>query len=361
MKLYERLLWPLLRRMDTEFSHDSILAVAAIAQALPLLPALLHDLMGVRDKRLEVQWGSLTFPNPIGLAAGLDKDARAPHTFMALGFGFVEVGTVTPLPQPGNPKPRIRRVPERLALINSMGFPGKGSEQMAERLSRKGRRRALLGINLGKNAKTPLEEAERDYVSCLERLYAYGDYFVINVSSPNTQGLTSLQTRPRLEAILREVLAARVKLAMGSAPRPLAVKVSPDLTARELEDVLDVVAGLGIDGIVATNTSADAALKGGLKDVPGGLSGVPLHQRSLDMVRSIRSSGPRGLFIFGAGGILDTRGALDFLEAGADVVQLYTGLVYQGPGLPGTINRGLLRHLAAARADGIRNLAKTRS
>lgn len=342
MRVYERIVWPLLSRWDPEHAHERVLRWARLVQSLPPALRAVHNLMPVRDPRLQVSWQGLIFPNPIGLSAGLDKDALAPRFFQALGFGFVEVGTVTPRGQPGNPRPRIHRLPERGALINSMGFPGEGAESMARRLHGMGPLGVPLGINLGKNAATPLESAAEDYVRCLELLYPYGDYFVINVSSPNTMGLTSLQARPALRRILEAVAQRRAALSGTSRSKPLALKVSPDLTNSELDDVLAVSASAGIEGIIATNTSVDPLRKGPAEKRPGGISGRPLANRALEVVSYVRRNSPAGLFVIGVGGVADVRGALALMDAGANVVQVYTAFIYKGPGLPGLINRGLL-------------------
>lgn len=346
MRVYERLVWPLLSGLDPERAHEVVLSGASAVQSLPSLLSLVRTLNRVADPRLAVSWKGLTFPNPIGLAAGLDKDGRAPRFFEALGFGFVEVGTVTPLPQKGNRRPRVHRLPDRLAMVNSMGFPGNGMDAMAERLSRTGRMAVPLGINVGKNAVTPLARAAEDYATCLRRLYPYGDYFVVNVSSPNTMGLTSLQAKPALRAILAAVLLERKARADHERPKPVLVKVSPDLTDMEMGDVLDLCGELGMEGLIATNTSADPARKAGAA-MAGGISGPPLAARAVDAVRFARRNGPPGLFIIGVGGVSGAEQAWALLEAGADVVQLYTALIYQGPRVVDIIKKGLSARLQA--------------
>lgn len=357
MRVYRRLVWPLLERMDAERAHKLTLQMASVVQAISPLLALLNA-QRFHDRRLEIHWKGLTFPNPVGLAAGLDKDALAPAFFQALGFGFVEVGSVTPKPQPGNPRPRVHRLPDRRAIVNSMGFPGGGAAAMAARLSRTRRLAAPIGINLGKNAVTPLEHAGADYVACLETLYAHGDYFVINVSSPNTMGLTSLQAKPALAAIVRGVTARRRDLALErhEAPKPLLVKISPDLTLPEVEDVLEVALGQGIEGIIATNTSVDAAMKGASARLPGGISGVPLAARSREVVRHIRHLAPADTFVIGVGGVSSAADAWAMLQDGADLVQLYTGMIFEGPGLVGRINRDLVQLMTRS---GVSRLQKT--
>lgn len=343
MRVYERMLWPALRRMDPERAHALALAFITVTQRVPPALWLVGRLGRVHDARLAVSWRGLTFPNPIGLAAGFDKDARAMRFFEAAGFGFVEVGTVTPEPQSGNPRPRLFRDVERKALVNSLGFPGQGVARVGSRLVQSERARIPIGVNIGKNARTPLEDAWRDYSACLEALYRCGDYFTVNVSSPNTAGLTSLQARPALAAILQPLARMRrnLSVAEGRPPKPLLVKISPDLTEDDIDGVVDIALEHGIDGLIATNTSTDPELKGAMKDVRGGISGAPLHARAVETVRHIRGRVPGDFLLIGAGGVFDAGDAWDFLEAGANLVQLYTGMIYRGPGIAAAVSRGL--------------------
>lgn len=343
MRVYERVWWPLAQRLDPEASHRLVLRLGSAAQGVPPARWVTSRVFTQRDPGLAVTWRGLTFPNPVGLAAGADKDARAPLFFQALGFGFIEIGTVTPEPQPGNPRPRVFRLPARQAMVNRLGFPSQGAERVAERL-RGLRLRVPLGVNIGKNSATLLGQAARDYLRCLEALYPFGDYFVVNVSSPNTVGLTSLQAKPALKALLDPVIERRSALAAsaGGPPKPLLVKLSSDLRGAELDDALGVAVEEGADGVIAVNTSTDPAIKRDAGGIPGGISGAPLRERALETVRYIRRHAPEGFCIIGVGGVFDHRDAWALLRAGANLVQLYTGLVYRGPGTVKSINRGLL-------------------
>ena len=362
MRVYERVLWPLLRRLDPESSHFLTIRTLSLAQRLSLFRWLATRLCSFQDPRLQFTWRGLTFGSPVGLAAGVDKDGHAARLFSALGFGFIEVGTVTPEPQPGNPGPRVFRLPARRALVNNLGFPSQGASRVAGRLA--GVRLPVpLGVNIGKNARTTLEEAARDYLACLERLYPHADYFVVNVSSPNTVGLTSLQARPALASLTGALVQRRASLAQasGQAPKPLLVKLSPDLTRGELDDVLEVALENGVDGIVAVNTSPAPEFKGEAEGLPGGISGEPLRQRALEMVGYARRHGPEDFFIVGVGGVFDERDAWALLRAGANAVQLYTAMVYRGPSVVNSINRGLLSLLEAAEIPSIQALETYRN
>jgi dihydroorotate dehydrogenase len=291
----------------------------------------------------------LRFPNPIGLAAGFDKNAVAVPALAALGFGFVEVGTVTRLAQPGNPRPRLFRLPEDGALINRMGFNNLGAETVAARLAHQRKAAVPLGISLGKSKVTPLEEAVADYLGSLDALYPYGDYFAVNVSSPNTPGLRELQERDRLDALLAALQSSMRRHAADegrATPKPLLVKVAPDLNDAALDDVLEVCLARGVSGLIAVNTTLSrdglsAQTPSALRDEPGGLSGRPLLARALAVVRrlAVRSGGR--LPLIGCGGISTPDDARRMLDAGSSLVQLYTGFIYEGPGLPRRLVRGL--------------------
>lgn len=281
----------------------------------------------------------ISFPNRIGLAAGLDKDARAPRGFASLGFGFVEVGTVTPRPQFGNPRPRLFRSPTDQALINRLGFNGAGVEAMRERLARLRHRAAfpaVLGVNIGKNRDTPLDRAAEDYLHCLRRVYGYADYVTLNLSSPNTPGLRSLQTTALATPLLGALVRERDALAAASRRRvPLVLKVSPDIDADGLRDVAAVVKNAGLDGVIATNSSSarPATLKAPFAAEPGGLSGAPLFPLAVRAVRALREALGPEFPIMGVGGIRDAATAHEVFDAGADLLQVYTGLVFKGPRL----------------------------
>ena len=357
MRVYERVLRPLLQGLDPERSHTLTIRILSLAQGISPLRRL-AGLCSYQDDRLAFTWRGLNFRNPVGLAAGVDKDARAMRSFEALGLGFIEVGTVTPEAQPGNPRPRVFRLPARKALVNSLGFPGQGARRIAGRLAVL-RPSVPLGVNIGMNAQTPLDDAAGDYLTCLDLLYPHADYFVVNVSSPNTAGLTGLQARSALASLTGALKDRRAALsdALGQSPKPLLVKISPDLTRGELDDVLEVAVANGVDGIVAVNTSVDPELKGEQSSLSGGISGEPLRQRALETVGYARRHAPEDFFIVGVGGVSDERDAWALLRAGANAVQLYTALVYRGPCVVKSINRGLVSLLEGAELPSIRTLA----
>ena len=298
---------------------------------------MLDRLFATRDPSLAVEAFGLRFPNPIGLAAGLDKDADAPAAFAAIGFGMVEVGTVTPRAQPGNAKPRMFRLPEDDALVNRMGFPSGGATLARNHLWpwRHGLPGgAVLGINLGKNAATPVEEAARDYVATFDALHDLARYAVINVSSPNTVGLRQLQARQALEELLAHVARRRDALAAGGRRVPVLVKLAPDLNDSELDDALEALLAAGMDGVIATNTTVSRpALRSPHAGETGGLSGAPLAARSAGFIRAIIQRTQGRLPVVAAGGIMGPADARARLDSGALLVQVYTGLVYAGPGL----------------------------
>ena len=285
----------------------------------------------------------LDFPNPVGLAAGLDKNGEHIDGLAALGFGFVEVGAVTPRPQPGNPRPRLFRLPEAEALINRLGFNNDGVEVLTENI-RRSRYRGILGVNVGKNFDTPNERAHEDYIACLRKVYAHASFVTANISSPNTKDLRSLQRAGRLDALLGALAAERDSLAEQYGKRvPLAVKVAPDLDELGIEAIADRVAARGIDAVIATNTTVS---REGVGHLPagreaGGLSGAPLKALATAVVAKLRRALPASVAIIGVGGIASAADAREKLDAGADLVQLYTALVYRGPGLVGEIVRGL--------------------
>lgn len=281
----------------------------------------------------------LEFPNPVGLAAGFDKDGKHIAGMACLGFGFIEVGTVTPVPQAGNPQPRLFRLPADRALINRMGFNNEGLEGLAGRLKKwreKGLPQGILiGGNIGKNKNTPNEEAERDYLLCFETLFPWVDYFVVNVSSPNTPNLRALQEK---EPLTRLLSLLQEKNNSQAQPKPILLKIAPDLTDEQLSDVAEIIRTTGLAGVIATNTTISranlATPDGSLEDIgAGGLSGAPLRERSTAVIRMLREKlGPQ-IVIIGVGGIDSPDSAIEKMEAGADLVQVYSGLVYEGPGL----------------------------
>ncbi len=318
----------------------------------------------VRDRRLHQQLWGLDFQNPVGLAAGFDKDARWFHQLPGLGFSHVEVGTLTGQPQPGNPQPRLFRLPADQAIINRMGFNNRGADQAARRLARvpKASVEDVLGVNIGKTKVVPLAEANQDYCRSFERLFDYADYFTINVSSPNTPGLRELQGRDHLLALLDSVGQLNERLAADHevAPKPVLLKIAPDLENHHLDDIAAIAGNAKIDGIVATNTTISrqglntpAAVVQQIGD--GGLSGRPLTERSRNVVRYLYERLPKEMPIIGVGGIMNGHDAWNMVQAGATLLQIYTGFIYGGPGVVREINRYLLKKLDEHRLDSIRD------
>lgn len=345
MTLYETYLFPLLRQTDAETAHDRAVRALTRAQSHPAGRAFLCRLAGELPQQ-PIHLFGLTFPNALGMAAGFDKDVQVAEGLGLLGFGHIEVGTLTPWAQPGNPKPRVFRLPEDGALINRMGFPNGGVVRALPRLRAlaEGQRPFILGISLGKQKETPLAEAADDYRLLMRAVYPYADYLAINISSPNTPGLRELQGGNYLAHLLGELTAENGILAQkhGVGKRPLLVKIAPDLTPAELEEILDAIQAAGIDGIIATNTTLQReGLNNPSQAEQGGLSGRPLRQRSREIVATIaRQTGGR-LPIIGVGGVRTADDAQAMLDAGASLVQLYTSLIYEGPGLAGRILRAL--------------------
>lgn len=341
MSVYQKIFRPLLFQLDPERAHALTLGAIRLAGGIPPLAAFLRRLYAAPLK--PVQAFGLTFKNPVGLAAGYDKDGLGWRGLASLGFGHIEVGTVTPLPQPGNPRPRVFRIPEEQALINRMGFPGRGAAFLQERLSGERPAGLILGVNIGKNKDTPLESAANDYLQLMRILAPLADYLAINVSSPNTVGLRRLQARQSLDELLQALERERAALQQRLARRvPLLVKLSPDLSEAELYDALDVIGANGMDGVIATNTTIDrSALRSPLGEQAGGVSGAPLTQRSTELVRLIAQYTQGALPIIAVGGILTPADARQKLDAGAVLVQVYTGLIYAGPSLVQRIVRSL--------------------
>jgi dihydroorotate dehydrogenase len=290
-----------------------------------------------------VQVFGLYFRNPIGLAAGYDKDGLGWQGLAGLGFGHIEIGTVTPKPQPGNPQPRLFRLPEEKALINRMGFPGMGADFVLKQISRPHPKNLVLGVNIGKNKDTPLEAAVQDYLTLLRLFANHADYLTINVSSPNTVGLRQLQERQALDHLLRQLYAERERLTQSTSHKvPILVKLSPDLTDPQLDDALDVVIANQMDGVIATNTTISRnGVNSSLAREEGGMSGRPLQRRSLAIVAKIHERINGKLPVIGVGGISDATGVQRMMDAGAVLVQIYTGLIYEGPGLIKRILREL--------------------
>ncbi|WP_091290898.1 quinone-dependent dihydroorotate dehydrogenase [Amycolatopsis xylanica] len=340
--LFDKIIRPALyglSKNDPELVHERTLQVLAkVSRSSPALAALRR----VYRTEAPVSVLGLDFPNPVGLAAGMDKNGRALHAWPALGFGFVEVGTVTGLAQPGNPKPRLYTLPATDAVINRMGFNNEGAEALAARLKAFGKPDVPLGISIGKSKVTPLEAAVEDYRSSLKALYPFADYFAINVSSPNTPGLRALQDKSALAELLAELRKTMTEL---GKPVPLLVKVAPDLTDEALAELLGVCEEHRVDGLIATNTTLSregiAPSDAHLADQAGGLSGRPLTSRAREVVEFVHTETGGKLPIIGVGGILDADDARRLLDAGASLVQLYTGFALHGPGLVHRVTRGL--------------------
>ena len=358
--LYKSLVRPLLFRRDPEKSHEQILALLS---HLEFLYGTLNEFYRVADKRLTVRIGPLTFPNPVGLAAGFDKNAIAPKPISAFGFGFMEIGAVTAQAQPGNPKPRLYRLPEDHALINRLGFNNEGAEAIALKLERLRARGAMpaipLGINVGRTKIVETKDAVADFLAAFERLFSHGDFFTLNVSSPNTPNLRALQEKTLLRELLTAVqeknhaLATRAKIDF----KPLFVKIAPDMEFSQVDEIIEVVEAVKLTGIVATN--ATALMREGLKSPvggePGGLSGRPITKIVTSFVSHIFQVTHGRLPIIGVGGIFNAEDAYDKIKAGASAVQIYTGWVYEGPGAVKRINRGLLKLLDR---DGLKHLSE---
>ena len=319
--------------MDAEAAHDTTLLALQKAYDCSLTRGLMHD-----QALAPIKLMGLSLRNPIGLAAGLDKNGAHIDAMGNLGFGFIEVGTVTPRAQPGNPKPRMFRIPQAQALINRLGFNNQGLDTFLANVQRSAFRKqgGILGLNIGKNADTPLERAADDYLIGLSGVYPHADYITVNISSPNTKNLRALQGEHELDQLLSRLAARRTELADQHGRRvPLVVKIAPDLTQEEIDTIAEVLPRHGIDGVIATNTTVVRNAVTGMKyaEEAGGLSGAPLHARSLEVIARLRSKLGKEFAIIGVGGVMSGQNALEKIQAGAQAVQLYTGLIYRGPAL----------------------------
>ncbi len=339
-------MYPLIRKIlffvDAEKVHHWVMKRLSFAYSVGLLRSLLKACFVVKDAGLERTLWGITFPNPVGLAAGFDKDAKYTDPLACLGFGFVEIGTVTPLAQPGNPRPRLFRLPADKALINRMGFNNDGAEAAAARLKHR-RERIIIGGNIGKNKDTPNENAGDDYEKCFRELYDSVDYFVVNVSSPNTPGLRALQDKEPLTDLLNRLQAINRQY----HHKPILLKIAPDLTNEQLDDIIDIVRNTELAGIVATNTTISrdklATEVGIINEMgAGGLSGLPLRQRATNVIRYIHTHSNAEIPIIASGGIFTAADAREKLDAGASLVQVYTGFIYEGPGIAKKICKGLI-------------------
>jgi len=313
-----------------------------VLHSLPLGKTILNAFCGVKTNRLERELWGLRFKNPVGLAAGFDKDAKYIDELACLGFGFVEIGTVTPLPQPGNDLPRLFRLPADKALINRMGFNNEGAVAAARRLQQR-RSNIIIGGNIGKNKVTPNEEAVNDYEKCFHALYSYVDYFVVNVSSPNTPNLRALQEKEPLKQLLHHLQVLNMQQVKA---KPILLKIAPDLTNEQLDDIIEIIQDTKLAGIVATNTTIDrSGLQTPEADVTsigaGGLSGLPVKQRATDVIRYIHKNSNGQIPIIAVGGIFTAADAQEKLDAGASLVQVYTGFIYEGPTIAKKICAGL--------------------
>ncbi|RAU82377.1 quinone-dependent dihydroorotate dehydrogenase [Pontibacter arcticus] len=342
--MYKSLIRPLLFKLDPEKVHYLTVDAVKTAYRLPFTKGISQSMFQVVDKRLERKLFGLTFPNPVGLAAGFDKDARLVDEFANLGFGFIEIGTLTPKPQAGNDKPRLFRLPQDQAIINRMGFNNEGVDAAVARLKAR-KSTILVGGNIGKNKVTPNEEATLDYLYCFKALYDVVDYFVVNVSSPNTPDLRALQEKEPLKQLLLALQEVNSKMPQ---PKPLLLKIAPDLNEAQLDDIIEIAIEAKLSGIIATNTtiSRDGLYtpSNEIKEIgAGGLSGKPLTKHATEIIRYLRKGLPQSIKIIGVGGIMTAEDALEKLEAGADLLQLYTGFIYEGPALISQINKKLLQ------------------
>jgi len=336
--MYKLILRPILFWFDPEKVHHFTFSMIRFFNKLPLIPQLIKFCYEVEDPRLEKKLFGLTFKNPVGLAAGFDKDAKLFKELSNFGFGFIEIGTLTPKPQSGNPKKRLFRLKEDTAIINRMGFNNEGVVNAVERLKKSNN--VLIGGNIGKNKVTPNEQAVDDYMICFKALFDFVDYFVVNVSSPNTPNLRALQDKEPLTNLLK---ALQIENSMYSKRKPILLKIAPDLTNEQLLDIIDIVKDSKIDGVIATNTTISRdGLKSKSKAEVGGLSGKPLVNRSTEVIRFLSQKSNKAFPIIGVGGIHSAKDALEKIEAGADLIQLYTGFIYEGPQLVKNINKALL-------------------
>ncbi|BAX82066.1 quinone-dependent dihydroorotate dehydrogenase [Labilibaculum antarcticum] len=344
MSLYRLFIRPLLIQFDPEGIHRFTFTCFKLSQKSKFIRSLVSAQFSIKDASLERELFGLKFPNPVGLAAGLDKNAEAFDFLGSMGFGFIEIGTLTPKGQSGNPKPRLFRFVDDKALVNRMGFNNEGVEEAVKRL-RKKRTNVIIGGNIGKNKNTPNEEATDDYLKCFAALYPYVDYFVVNVSSPNTPNLRELQGKEPLMKLLNEIMDLNRS---KSKCKPVLLKIAPDVNESQLDDIIEVVKETAIDGIVATNTTisreglsySESEIK---KIGAGGLSGQPLRERSSQVIRYIHEKSGGKIPIIGVGGIMTKEDALEKLDAGASLVQIYSGFIYEGPALVKAINKELIR------------------
>lgn len=348
--MYKSIVKPLLFKKNAEDAHHFTFDLIKKSFNLPLVKNVIEGIYDYQNPNLEKEVFGLRFKNPVGLAAGFDKDAKLIDEMAMLGFGFIEIGTLTPKAQEGNPKPRLFRLPSDQALINRMGFNNGGVDEAIIRLKER-KSDVLIGGNIGKNKVTSNEKAVDDYLYCFETLFPYVDYFVVNVSSPNTPNLRDLQEKEPLKKLLMAVKRANLR---KNNPKPILLKIAPDLTVGQLDDIVEIVLETGIDGVIATNTTVDRSmLTTDPKKVEaigaGGVSGKVLAKRSTEVIRFLAKQSNNAFPIVGVGGIFSAQDAIDKLEAGASLVQIYSGMIYEGPGLVKKINKGLAKYLSKSR------------
>ncbi len=341
--LYKSIIRPFLFTKPAEKAHYFTFGLIRNLFKIPGVPAIFRSMFNYEHPSLEVECFGLKFKNPVGLAAGFDKDAKLFNELSALGFGFIEIGTLTPKGQAGNPQPRLFRLPADQSLINRMGFNNEGVEGAIERLKQK-KTKVLIGGNIGKNKVTPNENAGDDYQACFHALHTYVDYFVVNVSSPNTPNLRALQEKEPLKALLGSLMEANKTY---DHQKPILLKIAPDLTNEQLDDIIEIVTETGIDGVIATNTTISReGLKTDQKEVEaigaGGLSGKAVRDRSTEVIRYLHEKSEGSFPIVGVGGINTGEDAIRKLEAGATLVQVYTGFIYEGPAMVKNINKAIV-------------------
>ncbi|WP_337043290.1 quinone-dependent dihydroorotate dehydrogenase [Emticicia sp. 17c] len=344
MSFYKKFVFPYLSRHDAEKIHYVVMDVLKFVCKIPFAPAILRLIYEKKDSRLERKVFGLRFKNPVGLAAGFDKNGVWTDELSNLGFGFIEIGTVTPRAQLGNDKPRLFRLKQDEALINRMGFNNEGSKAAATQL-RKRKTKIIVGGNIGKNKTTENDDAVYDYLKAFNDLYPYVDYFVVNVSSPNTPGLRALQEKEPLKHLLKTLERDNGR---KSKPKPILLKIAPDLTDEQLDDIIEIVKETRISGVIASNTTISReGLQTPADEVnaigAGGLSGKPLNQRSTEVIRYLAEKSKKSFPIIGVGGIYSAEDAIEKLKAGASLIQIYSGFIYEGPGIVKDICKGILK------------------
>lgn len=348
--MYKIILKPLFFLFQPETIHHIVFKIIKLLCSIPGISELIRRVYVINDKHLEIRLLGLVFPNPVGLAAGFDKDAKLFDELGNYGFGFIEIGTLTPKAQPGNEMPRMFRLTEDEGLINRMGFNNEGVTAAAERLKKR-KTNIIIGGNIGKNKNTPNEEAEEDYVKCFEALFDHVDYFAVNVSSPNTPNLRALQDKEPLSKLLTHL---KIINSQKNNPKPILLKIAPDLTNEQLDDIIEIVKETKIDGVIATNTTISReglmTQDSRLKAIgAGGLSGKPLTKRSTEVVKYLSMKSNKAFPIIAVGGIHTAQDAIEKLNAGASLVQIYTGFIYEGPGIAKRINKRILKEFSERR------------